>query len=282
MKKVILTKGLPASGKTTWALELIKNNPGQYKRINKDDLRAMLDGGKWSGDNEKFILNVRDSLILQSIEAGKHVIIDDTNLHTKHEDRIKQLVKGKAIVQIQDFTDVDIETCIKRDLLRPVSVGEKVIRGMYNQYLKPKIQKPAYVEGKPIAIICDLDGTLALFGDANPYDRNFLEDEVNNSIAEIVHTEQEIGNSVIIVSGRNGKYKDQTMQWLDKNHISYQYFFMRKADDTRKDVIVKKEIYDTEIKGKFNISFVLDDRNQVVEMWRQEGLTCLQVADGDF
>jgi len=59
MKKVILTKGLPASGKTTWAKKVLKDNPGAYKRINKDELRLMLDGGKWSHDNEKFILGRR-------------------------------------------------------------------------------------------------------------------------------------------------------------------------------------------------------------------------------
>jgi len=57
---------------------------------------------------------------------------------------------------------------------------------------------------------------------------------------------------------------------------------MRKTGDSRKDSIVKREIFEEHIKGKYRIQFVLDDRNQVVEMWRQLGLTCLQVAEGDF
>lgn len=52
MLKIILCKGLPASGKSTWTRELIDKNPEKYKRINKDDLRAMLDNGKWSNKNE--------------------------------------------------------------------------------------------------------------------------------------------------------------------------------------------------------------------------------------
>ena len=80
MKKVYLTKGLPGSGKSTWAKEMVSKNPNSYKRVNKDDLRAMLDNGKHSEDAEKFILNVRDSIILLALENGKHVIVDDTNL----------------------------------------------------------------------------------------------------------------------------------------------------------------------------------------------------------
>jgi hypothetical protein len=57
---------------------------------------------------------------------------------------------------------------------------------------------------------------------------------------------------------------------------------MRKTDDNRKDCIVKKEIYETFIKDKYNVLFVMDDRNQVVNMWREQGLTCFQVADGNF
>lgn len=137
MKKVIITRGLPSSGKSTWSKELIAKNPSQYKRINKDDLRSMLDGGKWSRDNEKMVLQVRDQLILLALEGGKHVIVDDTNLAPKHEVHIRELVKGKAEVVIQDFTDVPLEECIRRDSARPVSVGEKVIRDMWRQFLAP-------------------------------------------------------------------------------------------------------------------------------------------------
>jgi hypothetical protein len=57
---------------------------------------------------------------------------------------------------------------------------------------------------------------------------------------------------------------------------------MRKQGDFRRDSIVKKEIYDNDIKGKFDVEFVLDDRQQVVDMWREIGLKCLQVAPGNF
>ncbi len=89
MKKVIILKGLPASGKSTWAKQRLAAEPGAYKRINKDELRAMLDDSHWSKGNERFVLRLRDHLIVAALEDGKHVIVDDTNLHPKHEQQIR-------------------------------------------------------------------------------------------------------------------------------------------------------------------------------------------------
>jgi tRNA uridine 5-carbamoylmethylation protein Kti12 len=136
MLRVTILKGLPASGKTTWAMAQLKQNVA-LKRVSKDDLRAMLDGGKWSGANEKFILIARDRLILAALEVGHSVLVDDTNLVDKHRLHIQELVRGKAEVVIQDFTDVPLETCLQRDRERPNAVGERVIRRMYRDYLAP-------------------------------------------------------------------------------------------------------------------------------------------------
>lgn len=84
MIKVLFLKGLPGSGKSTYAKKLIAENHNMYKRINKDELRAMLDDNKHSNDSEKFILQVRDAMILMALQNGKYVIIDDTNLAPKH------------------------------------------------------------------------------------------------------------------------------------------------------------------------------------------------------
>jgi predicted kinase len=139
MLKILMLRGLPASGKSTYAKELLVKYPGQYKRVNKDDLRNMLDGGKWSKENEQFILVLRDLIIINVIcVQQKNVIVDDTNLAPIHLEHIKQLIGTNAIVEVKDFTAVPLEECIRRDKTREASVGEKVIRGMYNQFLKPK------------------------------------------------------------------------------------------------------------------------------------------------
>lgn len=278
MLQVIIMKGLPGSGKSNWAKQKIAENPNSYKRISKDDLRDMLDNGIHSNDAEKFILATRDALITMALHGGKHVIVDDTNLASKHEDRIRLLVKGLAEVKIQDFTQVPIETCISRDLTRSRSVGEAVIRRMYNQFLKPVIEPIKHIEGLPHAVICDLDGTLCLLNGRNPYDASTCENDLLNEAVSSILT----GRFVILTSGRDDRYREQTERFLSVHNIDYLALHMRKTGDTRKDSIIKKEMFDEHIRGKFNIDFVLDDRNQVVELWRSLGLICLQVAEGDF
>lgn len=287
MKKVVLTKGLPASGKTTYAKELLAKELGRWKRINKDDLRAMLDNGYWSKQNEKFILEARDFLLTVALGEGYNVIIDDTNLAPKHEAHISQLIeqfnatetKEKAVLEIKDFTDVSLEECIKRDQKRANYVGEKVIKQMYKQFLMPKPPVIEYKKGHPDAVICDVDGTLALFGNANPYDRDFMQDKCNMPIYEILNRYSDESRTVILVSGRSDKYREVTEKWLKLHGIFYGYLFMRKEGDMRRDVIIKQEIYEREIKERYNVIVVLDDRLQVCEMWYQLGLPLLKFGD---
>lgn len=280
MKKVIILKGLPASGKSTWAKEQIENNPNKYKRVNKDDLRAMMDNGKWSRDSEKLVLAVRDAIILEALERGKHVIVDDTNLHPKHVTHITELVKGKATVE-EKFFDISVENAIVRDLKRPVSVGEKVIRSMYNQFLKPETEKYVPDTSKPTAYIFDVDGTLAEMDGRSPFDWHLVStDKVKLTTKDILGALAE-HHKIIIFTGRDGVCEGETKEWLTSNKIKYDHFDIRPAGNTEKDSIIKKRMFD-KIKDDYNILGVFDDRDQVVEMWRGLGLQCFQVNYGDF
>lgn len=133
------------------------------------------------------------------------------------------------------------------------------------------------------AIICDLDGTLCLYdrSTGKHYDRDYENDTINPAVRYVLDG-NDIANEIIFVSGRKDNYRDTTQEWLDRYGFGGHPLLMRKFGDYRKDIIVKKEIYEAEIKGKYEILFVLDDRNQCVEFWRSEGLTCFQVAPGDF
>lgn len=290
--KVILTKGLPASGKSTYAKELLKT--GNWTRVNKDDLRALLHNGKWSRENEKQVEAARDALILSSLNRGSNVVVDDTNLHPKHEARIREIVKwwaaeqsevGRIVsvsVEIKDFTNIPLDECIRRDSKRANYVGAAVIKRMHNQFLR-KVETPVFDPNLPTVVIYDLDGTAALFGDANPYDRDFLSDKPNEAVRTVLLSLQASTTYAFIAfSGRNGKYEEVTRTWLGRHGFPLNELYMRADGDTRKDSIVKREFYDAHIRGKYNVALVLDDRNQVVEVWRELGLTCFQVAEGDF
>lgn len=282
MKKVIITRGLPGSGKSTWAKSIIKANSNSYKRINNDDLRAMVDCGHYSSANEKFINDLTDLFIMKAIAEGKHVIVDNTNLNMKHINRITQLVKGLAQVEINDsFLQVPVEMCILNDLKRANSVGKDVIMDMYEKHVKktePITQNP----DAPKAIIVDIDGTIAHMKGRSPYDWDRVgEDECDTIIKGIVNSYDNYG-VVIVMSGRDASCRAITEKWLNDNNIVWDTLLMREEGDMRKDSIVKRELFDTYIARHYFIEYVLDDRQQVVDMWRDMGLKCLQVAPGNF
>ncbi|MDA4129255.1 MAG: hypothetical protein OK457_00645 [Thaumarchaeota archaeon] len=141
-------------------------------------------------------------------------------------------------------------------------------------------------------VLVDMDGTLAdcshrlpLISDGNHdwdgFERLALADAPRQSIIELVNILWSWGYKILIVSGRQiDRAGENTITWLRKYDIQFEHIFMRNGGDTRQDVIVKQEILDKLPKNQ--IHYVLDDRNQVVDMWRKNGLTCLQVAPGDF
>lgn len=285
MQELILIKGLPGSGKSMWAKDLMSKNPFKYKRVNKDLLREMVDFNEYSGKSEKYILKLRDNLILTALQNSFSVIVDDTNLNPLHETHIRDLVKTFKDLQFKvKFIDTPIKECISNDLRRLNSVGSEVIMDMYNKWLKPASVIVKHNPKLPYCIIVDIDGTVALKGDRKPFEWDKVGlDKPNTSIIDLVNAYiAETSNFLIFVSGRDECCRDETEKWLD-DKLDYSYtLFMRPKDDFRKDIIIKREIYENEILNKYNVDFVLDDRNCVVEQWRDMGLTCLQVAEGNF
>lgn len=124
--------GIPGSGKSTWAKDYITNTP-RTKRINRDDLRVMLDNNKASDGNERFIRFVRTQLIRLCIEGDRDIIIDDTNcISLKLEELIEEIrdisneYMKKINIEILDF-DVSIDECIKRNHQREGNLADSVI-----------------------------------------------------------------------------------------------------------------------------------------------------------
>lgn len=293
-QKIILTRGLPASGKSTWAIEYVKNSNGKAKRVNKDLLRDMIDAGIWSKTNEQQILAARDALV--NTFLGMHVdtvIVDDTNFEDKHfaamkgiADLFKTFADGEISVEYKDFLDVSLDECIDRDSKRIKPVGQKVIRDMHQRYILPTIKDVPVVNVKNgNAIICDIDGCAAHRCDRNWFEyEKVINDEADFAVRNIVNAFYEKGYRIFFVSGREGTAvcKDLTQRWLNENGFKHHSLLMRKEGDYRRDSIVKQEIYEQHIKDKYVVEFVLDDRDQVVSKWRELGLKCLQVQPGNF
>lgn len=274
-----MLKGLIASGKSTYANKLVKSG---YKRVNKDDLRAMIDSGVWSRSNEDAIKKAEKSLAIQFLSDGHDVVVDDTNF--AYEKMWEQVAKEMgAEFEIKSF-DTPLLECIRRDAGRgEKAIGEKNIFRMYENHVKPKSIE--YNPLLPDCYIFDVDGTLAHTVDRSPYDyTNVKTDKVDDNIRDIFVALKNAKNNpkMIVLSGRDGACKIDTAEWLYDNGIDYDKLFMRESGDDRKDYIIKNEIYENEIKDKYNVLAVFDDRNRVVELWRSLGIKCLQVGYGYF
>jgi hypothetical protein len=141
----------------------------------------------------------------------------------------------------------------------------------------------------PRAVLVDIDGTLALRG-TEPGARKFYhwhrvgEDLPNPAVVELVQTLASAGrHAIVVMSGRDAVCRPQTERWLRRHKVPFDELWMRPHKDNRPDTVVKRELYERQVAGRYEVAFVVDDRDSVVRMWRQElGLTVLQCAYGDF
>lgn len=132
--------GLPGSGKSTAAFELLVNARGRMRRVNLDDLRNMLDrpgpGAErfWSHPHEQMVEEVQDATIRAAVLAGWDLVVDNTNLTPHAPTRIKAAAGCLAQYVVHDLTGVPVEECIRRDAARPEPVGADVIRGLAEKH----------------------------------------------------------------------------------------------------------------------------------------------------
>jgi predicted kinase len=296
--RLLITRGLPASGKTTFARKL----QPMVVRVNRDDLRVLLHGRRlftqWA---EGQVTVVQRAMVETLLRAGASVIVDDTNLRPQRVREWAELAaRFHAGFEVHDFTDVPLAECLRRDAARPAEeqVGEAGIRRMFDRYLKNKsLPLPIpYVEPGapglvyephpelPPAVLVDIDGTVALMNGRDPYDMSRVgEDTPNESVIAAVRAMHAAGHAIVFCTGRNDWCRPETEAWLELYvGVPYEGLFMRTDGDSRRDAIVKEEIFETEIRDRWRIVGVFDDRQHVVRMWRALGLTVFQVAEGDY
>ena len=135
MSKLIITRGLPASGKSTWAKQWVLEDPEHRVRINQDDIRLML-GKYWVPSREKLVQEIQFDAVVEALSKEFDVVIDNTNLNKKVLDQFNRLIKTFEDYEIEykDFFDTPLSVCIERDKNRDLQVTEKVIRSFYDNY----------------------------------------------------------------------------------------------------------------------------------------------------
>lgn len=301
MSKLHIYRGVPASGKSTFAMEWVKESPSTRIRINRDDIRFSNFGAYW-GVDEGLVTSIQDAIMSRAMKKGLDIVSDQTNLVAKNVRQQMELAEKWGYgVEFHDFP-ISLNEALERDAAREKQVGEKVIKSFFRRFigkdgvsLPPppaelkavKFKKHKHKKGLPHAILVDVDGTLAHHEDVRgPHDTTkYHLDKPDPIIARIVEAAGYHG--VFIMSGRDETYRDVLVDWLADNlgwyeGQEYDGIFMRPAGDRRNDAIVKNELFETHLAGKFNIDFVLDDRDRVVQMWRAKGIKCLQVQEGEF
>ena len=315
MPKLVLLRGLPGSGKSTYAQELLAKH-GNMIRVNRDELRECLHKGlKWTGARESATISAEMAIAADALSRKYSVVVDDTNLTENGVAAWKRLAvqcdcvheldsildadtpetatkRIRVYFEIKDFTDVPIDECVKRDALRSgkARVGRGVIERMALKACLIDLSKLDKVA------IVDVDGTLACLDhrlhfiqrEPKDYDSFFgkvSSDMYFHSIVSAVVNLCLRGYKVIIVSGRPASTGYDTNKWLMSAGIPFEHLFMRNSGDHKPDHEAKEEILQMMFKAglrKDAIKVVIDDRDSVCDgVWRKHGLPLIQVDRGN-
>ena len=287
MKQIIVLVGPPGSCKTTLAQKYIHSTGYEY--VNQDS------HGK-EGHLEIFKV---------ALESEYPVLIDRMGFNKEQRARylkpaIDKGYKTKIIVLHQSRSTC-LERMAKRENhpIKDVQSAHYALNAFFSKYERPTADEADEIEfiypdgAKDKVIWSDLDGTLCdvehrrhfVRGKGKKNWNGFFKEMVNDKVnLPVMETLERFSSTYPIVycTGRTDNHKKETEQWLKDNNAPTGQLFMRLRNDKRQDDIVKEIILDFEILTRYSVLFCLDDRDQVVKMLRNRGLTVFQVAEGDF
>ena len=303
MSKLFILVGAPGSGKSTFARYFLRTEDN-WIRVNRDDFRLMQFGDSLMIPfYEERISKMVEASVLTLLKSDTNVIIDATNTSLRTIQDMIHTYTEYADISFKVF-DLPVDELVKRCDKRYEETGKFISKSVVERNvanLKHTLEKfdfapiPRKVQvattsyatqdkNLPKAVICDLDGTLSLLNGRDPYNAVTCDNDLlNEPVAAALKMAKQQGYQVILLSGREDKFREPTVRFLDKHQIGYDLLLMRTSNDFRKDNIIKRELFEGEIQGKYFVEFLLDDRNQVVDMWRKDlHLPCFQVNYGDF
>lgn len=291
MTKLVLLRGISGSGKSSWALSYIEENPN-WAIVSRDLIR------KTGVTDENLVTKIQDSTIENMLSLSCNVIVDDTNVMQRYVNRLAKIGYSKnAEVIIMPF-EIDVDDAIARVHARAAAGGhfvpDDVIHSQHKRIQKqvalPNKFNPAPIvrdSSKQGAFMFDIDGTLAhMLGKRGPYDWDKVHmDTVDTELRDLCNDLFAGGRErIILMSGRDSVCLPATKTWLadPENNVHYDEIYMRTEGDLRPDEEVKYELFMEHVYPKYDVKVVFDDRQKVVNMWRKIGLKTYQVAEGDF
>lgn len=307
MKKIILTVGASCSGKSTWAKEFIKdqrhNHLTYWWQLERDWYRFYIftnserrwDLYKFNKKNERIVTEAIDKEALKAVEKNAPILISDTNLNPAIRQKWKDFAELHGYEYEEKLFPCDWNTLVKRNAQREGGLPENILWSQYLRYMQQfgKIGEHPVGVYQPqrnldFCVICDIDGCVAdMRGIRKPYDWELVsQDKPRSEVIAMLDGLALRNGNVIFMSGRDGVCYEDTLAWLEK-HITSSWhpdikwdLVMREQGDSRKDDIVKYELYQQHVKDIYNVAAVLDDRLQVIRMWTVLGLpNIIQVGD---
>lgn len=301
-QKILLVRGLPGSGKSTWAAKWVEEDPQNRFRVNRDDIRFELFGMYYlkadahgtTQEKEAHVTHIQNNLTEKALREGKSVVIDNTNLDPRVFKTFGDIAKRHNVDMVNKDFPVDIEECIRRNNARDRVVPEHAIRAMQKNYMGPNGEFHMFPNTYPTkafkaptvrreAVLFDMDGTLAdvsqirerfMIGKYRNFDafhRNSLWVPPHEEVLQMAYDADNAGYSIVISTARNEAYREVTQAWLDKNNVNYENIYMRKDGDFRPDYQAKKDIH-ADITKHYDIVHAVDDRKEVIQLWQENGI----------
>jgi predicted kinase len=288
MSTLTILRGIPASGKSTYAQQWVMEDPDNRVRINRDDIREALTGSTSNHSREKDVSQMEFDLTQRALRAGKDVMSDNTNLSTKFLPKtIKAAQRLGATVEHKDFP-IPLKEALRRNANRERQVPEDVMKRMYSR-LGPNGEFPVFPGSYPVkpfvkpsskkpAVCFDMDGTLNdvrgvrhfLQGrqrDFDSFHRMSEFEPANDEVLQMAKDAHEAGFAVLITTARSEPYRETTQKWLDEHNVPYENIYMRPESDFRPDYEVKKDMYKNIIRH-YDVVRCVDDNPQAIQAWR--------------
>ncbi|MDD7969057.1 AAA family ATPase [Actinomycetospora lemnae] len=288
-----MTRGLPASGKSTWARALVAaRRPGSILRVNRDDLRrSMVDPAYAAPVDavERRISAAEWRLVRGALLDGVDVVVDATNLRAGPARRWLALAAAcGADVHVEDVV-ADLEECVRRDAARPAveRVGEEHLRDLAARFLDPATGRPAPLEeparlssaggapyrpvpGTPPAVLVVVEGITD--PDGEPVD----------AAVAVVRALAEAGHRVIACSPRPEEDRAVVASWLARHvAVAVEALLLRPVRDRRADGTALLALFDAHVRDRYTVTAVVEGRPRAARVWAGVGLAVVGVAPGE-
>lgn len=315
MPTLHLTRGLPASGKSTWARALVASRPpGSILRVNRDDLRrSMVDPDYATPVDavERRISAAEWRLARGALRDGVDVVVDATNLRSGPARRWLALAEACGAGWHLEDVVTDLEECVRRDAARPPveRLGEDALRDLAARFLDPDTGRPAPLAppprlssaggapfpspaGAPAAVLVVVEGLGVPVPPADPSTARptarpaarpaARPDAPAPAAVAVLGALADAGHRIIACSARPEDDRASVASWL-AGHLpaTPEAVLLRPAGDRRAEERVLLALVDAHVRDRYAVTAVIEGRPRRAQVWRDLGLAVVGVSDGE-